>query len=239
MSKLSLWLKVLWIALTSRSNQEFYDRVSPIYDQVFTEHKLHAENIADKLSSSYAGRETSTHVIDLGCGTGMLCRILADRGFDVTGVDISYKSLQRLQQNDSRISILQADSALLPIADHSFDVVVSLGAWRHFPDAKRVLEEISRVLTKDGILIIGYFPPALGGAIRHGKGVFSRLQTSIYQFLTGKLGYVDQPSLLLESETVKIAGGFFNKTNTVVSGELWNLIVASNPKEQGVPNITP
>jgi ubiquinone/menaquinone biosynthesis C-methylase UbiE len=227
------------MALTSRSNQQFYDRISPIYDQVFTEHRLHAENMAEFLRDAYGGREASTRIIDLGCGTGMLCRILADRGFDVTGVDISFQSLQRLQQNDSRISILQADSALLPIADNSFDVVVSLGAWRHFPDARRVLEEISRVLTKDGMLIVGYFPPALGGAIRHGKGVFSQLQTSIYQFLTRELGYVDRPSLLLESETVKLAGGFFNKTNTVASGEIWNLIVASDPKELGVCNITP
>ena len=43
--------------------------------------------------------ESSNLVIDVGCGTGKLSIILAKRGFDVTGLDISPEMLYEAQQN--------------------------------------------------------------------------------------------------------------------------------------------
>lgn len=231
MSNLSLWVKIIFSALGSRSNQQFYDRISPIYDQVFTEHKLHAVNITNILSSTFSGREASTRVIDLGCGTGILSCMLAKRGFDVTGMDISLQSLSLMHKKDSRINAIQSDADALPIVDKSASVVVCLGAWRHFPEPKRTLAEISRILTKDGIVIIGYFPPALAGAIHHGKGMPAQFLTIIYEFIVKIFGYIDRPDMSLESETVTLARQFFKKTNTTKSGERWNLIVSSQPAE--------
>ena len=229
MTRPLLWLKVLFNALRSHSNQQFYDRISPIYDQVYTEHKLHAINMANVLDAAYANRKSSTLIMDLGCGTGMLGRILAGRGFATIGQDISLQSLRRLKQVDSRVPVVQSDAHLLPVADNSFDAVVSLGAWRHFPEPDQVMAEISRILRKDGLLIIGYFPPALGGAIHHTGGMLSTLLTSVYQFVTRKLGYVDRPGMSLESETLELASRFFQHSDTVKSGKHWGLIVSSEP----------
>jgi len=168
MASIRLWGKVLVAALSSKSNREFYDRISPVYDQCFVAHKLHANNMVKILLERYKGREKNTLVLDLGCGTGLLSKILVSKGFDVLGIDMSLESLRLLQQRESRINTIQADATLLPFTNGSCHAVVSLGAWRHFSDIQQVIAEITRILKHDGLLIIGYFPPAIGGVVPQG-----------------------------------------------------------------------
>lgn len=229
MARLGLWWQVLSTAMRSRSNQQFYDRISPIYDQVFVGHKIHAENIADMLFKSYTGCESTTRVLDLGCGTGMLCHKLFDKGFDVIGLDISFESLRLLRQHKPQISTINANATLLPLVNGCCQAVVSLGVWRHFSDLQSVIEELIRILTRDGFLIIGYFPPAVGGALYQGSGIWSRFLVRLYHLLTKKLGYVDRVDLLLESQTVSLAKNYFEQVYTVDSGEYWHLIIAQRP----------
>lgn len=226
MASIRLWSKVLVAALCSKSNQEFYDRISPIYDQCFVTHKLHASNMAAILLEDYKGLEKNTLVLDLGCGTGLLSNILASKGFEVLGVDISLESLRLLQQREPRINTIQADATLLPFADGSCQAVVSLGAWRHFPDFRRVIAEVARILKNDGLLIVGYFPPAIGGVVRQGDSHWRQLLVRLYQFLIRKRGYVDHIDLSLEPMTVSWAKDHFEQVKTVDSGEHWRLIIA-------------
>jgi len=226
MASMRLWGKVLAAALCSKSNQEFYDRISPIYDQCFVTHKLHAGNMAEILLEDYKGREKNTVVLDLGCGTGLLSNILVSKGFDVLGMDISLESLRLLQQREPGINTVQADATLLPFTDGSCHAVVSLGAWRHFSDLRRVIAEVARILKDDGLLIIGYFPPAIGGVVQQGDSHWRQLLVRLYQSLIRKRGYVDHIDLSLEPMTISCAKDLFKKVGTVDSGECWRLIVA-------------
>jgi ubiquinone/menaquinone biosynthesis C-methylase UbiE len=226
MASLRLWSRVFLAALFSKSNQQFYDRISPIYDQCFVTHKLHANNMAEMLLDGYKGRENNTLVLDLGCGTGLLSNILVGNGFEVIGVDISLESLRVLQQRESKIYTTQADATLLPFIDGSCNAVVSLGAWRHFSDPRRVIVEVARILKKDGILIVGYFPPAIGGVIHQGNSLWYQLLARLYQFVIRKRGYVDHADLSLEPRTISWAKNYFAKVSTVDSGNRWRLIVA-------------
>jgi SAM-dependent methyltransferase len=226
MARLLLWWQVFKAALCSRSNREFYDRIAPIYDQVFVEHKLHADRMLALLTANYAGQEATTRVLDLGCGTGLLAGLLARQGFVVTGLDISCESLQLMQQSVSNIDAVQGDGSQLPFTDDSFQAVVSLGAWRHFPEPRRVMAEIARILGHDGFLLIGYFPPSPGGAIHQGRGLWHKLLTRLYHLLVKRRGYIDRADLSLEPETIGLARDYFNEVRTVTSGEYWHLIVA-------------
>jgi ubiquinone/menaquinone biosynthesis C-methylase UbiE len=226
MASIRLWGKILVAALCSKSNREFYDRISPIYDQCFVAHKLHANNMAKILLERYKGLEKNTLVLDLGCGTGLLSKILASKGFDVIGIDISLESLRLLQQFQSRINTIQADATQLPFADGSCHAVVSLGAWRHFSDTRRVIAEVARILKDDGLLIIGYFPPAIGGVVHQGDSHWHELLVQLYQFLISKRGYEDHIDLSLEPNTLVWAKGQFKQVGTVGSGEHWRLIIA-------------
>jgi len=226
MASVRLWGKVLVAALCSKSNQEFYDRISPIYDQCFVTHKLHASNMAEILLEGYKGREKNTLVLDLGCGTGLLSNILVSKGFEVLGIDISLESLRLLQQRESRINTIQADATLLQFTGGSCHAVVSLGAWRHFSDPRRVIAEVARILKDDGLLIVGYFPPAIGGVVHQGDSYWRQLLVRLYQFLIRKRGYVDHIDLSLEPMTVSWAKDQFEQVSTVDSGEHWRLIIA-------------
>ena len=229
MARPRFWWQVFTAALHSHSNRQFYDRISPIYDRVFVKHRKHAQNMTEIMRTAYAGRERMTRVLDLGCGTGMLSRMLAADGSDVTGLDISLKSLQVMRRSDKRIEAIQGDASHLPFTDDAFQVVVSLGSWRHFSEPEQVLAELNRLLGKNGFFIAGYFPPAIGGVVHLVNGFWSRLLIRIYHFLTGKLGFEDHADSLLEERTTILARKYFKQVDTVDSGEKWHLIVAIDP----------
>ncbi len=50
------------------------------------------------------------NVIDLGCGTGALTRQLAEKGFNVTGIDASENMLNQARANNPDINFIQADA---------------------------------------------------------------------------------------------------------------------------------
>lgn len=226
MASIRSWGKVLAAALCSKSNQDFYDRISPVYDQCFVTHRLHAINMAELLFERCKGREKDTLVLDLGCGTGLLSGLVAGKGFEVVGMDVSLESLRMLRQNAPGIRAVQADASLLPVTEAACHAVVSLGAWRHFPNPRQVMAEVARILKDDGLLIVGYFPPAVGGVIQQGDSLWRKMLVRVYQFLVRKRGYVDHVDPSLESLTVGWAKDHFEQVSPVVSGEHWRLIIA-------------
>ncbi|MDY6818757.1 MAG: methyltransferase domain-containing protein [Halobacteriales archaeon] len=66
-------------------------------------------------------------VLDLGCGPGLYCKRLADRGLEVTGVDISATAVERAThraaESDHSITYRQADYQTMPV-ESVFDAVI-------------------------------------------------------------------------------------------------------------------
>jgi SAM-dependent methyltransferase len=92
-------------------------------------------------------------VLDLGCGHGMASVVLARRGAQVTGLELSggYLAEARARAicNDTRIEWVQADAQMLPFGDGSFDCVWG-NAILHHLDLERAADEIHRVLVPGG-----------------------------------------------------------------------------------------
>lgn len=99
-----------------------------------------------------------TTILDVGCGIGGSSRILAkDYGFEVTGITISPRQVQRAQEltPEGVSAKFQVDDALaLSFPDNSFDVVWSIEAGPHMPDKAKYAEEMMRVLKPGGTLVV-------------------------------------------------------------------------------------
>jgi SAM-dependent methyltransferase len=95
------------------------------------------------------------HIVDLGCGTGLLACELAQRGYRVTGIDPSPQMLQiaRHRPEGKRVTWIEGDAGALPFAGHA-DLVVMTGhvAQIFLDDASLVatLQAVRRALRPGG-----------------------------------------------------------------------------------------
>lgn len=99
---------------------------------------------------------TGKTVLDAACGEGYGSHILSETAKTVTGLDIDKKSIDHAieRYKKDNLSYVQASCTDLPLADNSFDVIVSFETLEHLAEQKEMLSEFNRVLKKDGLLII-------------------------------------------------------------------------------------
>jgi ubiquinone/menaquinone biosynthesis C-methylase UbiE len=95
-----------------------------------------------------------------GIGTGRIAIPLAERGYRVTGVDISENMLEILAEKLSRrqlslpIVFQKADVTALSFADAAFDIAVAVHVFHLIRDWKKAVAEVLRVLRPDAPLVL-------------------------------------------------------------------------------------
>lgn len=97
------------------------------------------------------------NILDAGCGPGWHSGIFAEKGAQVTGVDISEGLLIVAQHNFPQVNFIEADFRKLPSDDNTFDGVWAHASLVHLETAEDVvqsLKEFRRVLKTNGILHI-------------------------------------------------------------------------------------
>lgn len=90
-------------------------------------------------------------ILDIGCGTGKNIEVLSKFG-EVWGVDISKKAIHFCRQRGIK-NVKVAGSENTNMKSESFDLVTLLDVLEHTDDG-RSLRETSRILKKNGLLII-------------------------------------------------------------------------------------
>ena len=96
-----------------------------------------------------------TSVLDLGAGTGLLTRQLADRVEDVVAVEPDTRMGEVLAAGCPRATVLEGTADRIPLPDGRVDAVMVSAAW-HWMDPATALPEIARVLRPGGTLGILY-----------------------------------------------------------------------------------
>lgn len=93
-------------------------------------------------------------VLEIGCGTGVHARLLAQAGARVHAVDLTPTAVEltraRLELHGLEADVREADAEQLPFPDASFDFVWSWGVIHHSAHTERVAAEIARVLRPGG-----------------------------------------------------------------------------------------
>src|SRR5436190_22405362 len=135
-----------------------YDGIADWYDERFaaSEHGRANCEAAIGLLGDGPGR-----LLDVGCGGGLNALAFAERGWTVTGVDISEDQLRLAR--DRGVDVRRADARSLPFQDSSFHAVVSVGTHTDMDDFAIAVAEIARVLRPEGPFVyVGLHPCFVG-----------------------------------------------------------------------------
>ena len=93
-------------------------------------------------------------LIDIGCGNNGLVKLY---GNDSVGVDVF---------DFGGEAVILEDTSNLPFEDKSFNTAAFVACLNHITNREKVLQEVSRVLTDDGIVCVTMLTPLIG-LIRH------------------------------------------------------------------------
>lgn len=152
----------------------------------------------DKDIVSLLELDGSNRVLDLGCGTGVLTRMIADRlngdaGGEAVGIDAAANMISVARKKRAGINcsfeVMAAES--LSHEDGSFDAVVSSLFFHHVPLElkEKALSEAFRVLRPGGRLVIAdmHLPTTFMGALLSHVSRWFFMQPQIGENIRGVL----------------------------------------------------
>ncbi|HXX59390.1 MAG TPA: methyltransferase domain-containing protein, partial [Dehalococcoidales bacterium] len=98
-------------------------------------------------------------VLDVGSGTGVFLPYIFDMvgpGGSIIALDYAEKMLRESKNkpHPAGVCYLCGDALHLPLADNSCDAVVCYSSFPHFPDKKRAIAELMRVINDGGQIFV-------------------------------------------------------------------------------------
>lgn len=136
-----------WFGLLCLAHHRFRSKADYRHFQIY-QGKL----IVDYLTEQGIRLQQGVKVLDLGCGNGGYSHVLAQAGAEVISLDF-----MRPKAGIPETFIL-ADALETPFASCSFPFVFCASLIEHVPDPVKLVREIGRVLTPDGVVYLS-FPP--------------------------------------------------------------------------------
>ena len=109
-------------------------------------------------------------LLDIGCGSGALLRLLASRAHLTTrpiGIDLSRAMLGVDRRDRGREELLEASGTALPFPDESIDVITCGHVVKHLDDngLLQLMREMQRVLVYGGIALVWELSPTNSKAL--------------------------------------------------------------------------
>jgi ubiquinone/menaquinone biosynthesis C-methylase UbiE len=124
-------------------------------------------------------------VLDVACGTGTLLDLYQQTGCRLFGIDASVAMLEVARAKlDHAADLRLGDATRMPYADGRFDLITIVLALHEMPTSDRsaVLNEVTRVMKKDGrVLLIDYHP----GPIRFPEGWLAKTVITFFEVIAG------------------------------------------------------
>jgi len=90
-------------------------------------------------------------VLSVGCGPAIIESALSERGFSITGLDVSQEALDRAP-DAVRTVVGRAEE--MPFPESSFDAAIYVASLQFIEDYRKALEQTARVLRPEGRLIV-------------------------------------------------------------------------------------
>lgn len=127
-------------------NRAYYDQFAHSYEA--HRHGGYHLFIDDLESALVLDAAKERDVLEVGCGTGLILKRVADVARSHTGLDLSEGMLAHARARG--LNVVQGSATALPFADASFDVTYSFKVLSHVPELKTALSEMARVTRPGG-----------------------------------------------------------------------------------------
>jgi SAM-dependent methyltransferase len=123
------------------------------------------DEAALRLVIELSGAGPDDTVLDVACGPGLIVVAFARLVKHATGIDLTPAMLERArayaaEQGVANVTWRQGDVLPLPYPDGAFSIVSSRFAFHHFLDPLAVLQQMARVCTPGGTVIVVDSAPA-------------------------------------------------------------------------------
>jgi len=133
---------------------------SPYYPLLYQKRNIkEAEKFISNLINHLQPQQNST-ILDLACGEGRHSNFLAKKGFKVSGIDLSERSIDIAKQNAAdNVSFDIKDMRFFSLPesfDYVFNLFTSFGYFQDSDDNVKVLTQINKHLNDNGILVIDF-----------------------------------------------------------------------------------
>ncbi len=122
------------------------------HDNRFWFFKAQSEYISTQLKK-HAPVNSGVRALDAGCGRGIHSLLLQNLGYEVVSMDIN-QSMLYLTGNIVNSKLVKGSLMKMPFKDEAFKVILSIGTSMHVSSVTKLMSEIYRVLSPDGLAVV-------------------------------------------------------------------------------------
>lgn len=136
-----------------KNSQEYYDDMAEDYETVVRAWGYNCPELVANKVHEYIPDCKAAHILDIGCGDGLVAEALSARGFtNMMGLDISDKMVQLARAKNLYTSVMQADLMRpLHLSSCSQDVLTCVGVTTYLEP--HVIVEWCKVVRSGGYLV--------------------------------------------------------------------------------------
>jgi demethylmenaquinone methyltransferase/2-methoxy-6-polyprenyl-1,4-benzoquinol methylase len=214
-----------------RAVRSMFDAIAPRYDLVNRIMTFRMDVGWRRATVRSLGLAPGSAVVDLACGTGDLCREVADARLRPVGVDLSFGMLAAARTS---APLVEGDALRLPFRDASMDGATCGFALRNFVALPPFLESVARVVRPGGRIAMLEVSEPSNPVLRWGHGIyFGKVVPRIgallsdgdaYRYLPRSVAYLPDTDALL---AMARDAGFTDARRVVLSRGIAQLITAS------------
>jgi SAM-dependent methyltransferase len=133
---------------------------SPYYHQLYFENNNQEAAVFISIMLDKLKPAPGAFLLDVGCGRAKHTLQLAAKGFDVTGIDLSFDSIEEAKKYESdKLHFFQHDMRLpfwINYFDYAFSLFTSFGYFRSEREHYNGIRTISHGLKDNGYLVLDY-----------------------------------------------------------------------------------
>jgi demethylmenaquinone methyltransferase/2-methoxy-6-polyprenyl-1,4-benzoquinol methylase len=217
-----------------RAVEAMFDRIAPGYDRMNRIISLGHDARWRRRAVAALDLEPGGRVLDVGCGTGDLCRELTRGGHRAVGID---RSAGMLRAAGTDQPLVRADGEHLPVPDASLDGVISGFVLRNVVDLDALFRACARALRPGGRFVALETAAPRSRALRAGHALWFRQAVPLlgrllahdadaYRYLPRSAAYLPPPEALLDQ--LRQAGFVAVERQTMTGGAV-QLLAGTRP----------